>query len=1283
MKRIFFATLMLFIFTALTFAQSTTGRLLGTVSGPDGLLAGATVTVTDNQTGREITATADDKGGFKFEQITFGTYTVRVTSQGFKTFVANDVKIDANREYTLNPQLEVGEVSAEVVVQAGADILNSSTAELSSTVSPRQVLELPVNGRNPLSLLNLQAGVNATSNSINGQRSSSTNFTRDGINVQDNFIRTGGFVIDQPTVDDTGEFTVVTQNAGAELGNGGSAQVLLITPRGGKDFHGALFEYNRNSRFAANDFGLNATGQGKAFLNRNQFGGKISGPVPVPGFGEGTPFFFKNKGFFFASYERFELRQTAQAPRTILTAPFRNGTFSYLDNTPMAQGGPILRTVNLLTGAGLDLSTPGRQTSFNNAGGVLAVDPTIQRRFLALTPSVGNSIVRTKTNTGQVVVQDFLFAQSDNETRNGFTGRFDLDINDRNRVYFVYKHNGIIDDRPDADTGGFGVKPFTTQGGPTDTYIVNYQTIFGANFSNEVRGAYVPSNPFFNQPSTFPADFVIGGLPFGLSTPEPDFQSQGRNTKQYTFQDNATYTFGKHSMRFGVEYNAERIKSLSSFNQVPIFDISSTGNLATPSLPSTLFPGGINPTDRATANALRFLLGGIVGDGSVAANAVNGTSGPAIGAPLSQRLNYNTIGAYVSDQWRITPELTLNLGLRYDYFTPLRNPDQVYLEPDLQGAKGFDNIRKALLNPNGQYVLVGANSGKPGQFFKGDKNNFGPVLGVAYSPRETKGFLGTLLGREGQTVIRGGFRIGYINDEYVRSADNAAGGNAGLSTTVAALQNGSSSLNARFTNLPTFTLPPFTAPPISFADGNLNDGSFFNAVFAIDPNIQTQRNMQYSFGIQREIGFDTAIEVRYVGGRSNSLVRAYDFNQINLNASNFLRDFINARNNCRIQGATLLPAGSTADPLLACTDASNLGLPGQVNLPAFDALPFGAFLDNPAVTGPIGQGNAADLALIYITNGLDGFIDNGQFVGVNFRANPNAGVVDFLTNSGRYRYNALQAEIRRRFTKGLTFQANYTFQKILTDVQSDQQTRFDPLLDINNPGLEYARADYDRTHTININAIYELPFGKGKPFLNKGGLMNAIFGGFQVTSIINISSGVPITIKDTGGTLNRGGRSGRQTAFSNLTTDQIKNLVGIFKVGGNIYFIDPKVIAIPNSTSTSTSATGTNVGQSPRALFPGQVFFRNQPGQTGNLPRNFLNGPWYYNWDAGIIKNIAFNETVRLQLRAEAFNVLNRTNFFVAENSNIFNISSNSFGQIAPSSTYGPRILQFAVRFEF
>ncbi|HRH41673.1 MAG TPA: carboxypeptidase regulatory-like domain-containing protein [Pyrinomonadaceae bacterium] len=1245
MKKISVVILTILLGVSFVFSQSTSGRLVGTVNSPDGVLPNANVIIKDNKTGKSQTVVSGNDGGFLFPQLEFGSYTVTISATGFKTYVNNEVKVDVGREVNLNATLEVGNIQESVTVTGGADVLNSTTAELSTTVSPRQVLELPINGRNPLALLNLQAGVNVTSSSINGQRSSSANFTRDGINVQDNFIRTGGFVQDRPTVDDTGEFTVVTQNAGAELGNGGSTQVLLVTPRGGKDFHGALFAFNRNSAFAANTFGNNSSNTKRPFLNRNQFGGKASGPLPLPSFGEGTPVLLKDKGFFFVSYERFLLRQTAPLTRRVLLNQFRDGTFTYT-----ATDGTV-RTVNVLTGAGLTGAIPAA------SGGVLAVDPTIKARFLDKTPGVGNSTLQNGNLT-----QSYIFNQADNDTRTGLTTRFDVDINDKNNVYFVYKYNKNQDDRQ-SDGGGFFTTPFVTQGGPTDFYLGSYRTILGSSFVNESRVAYSSSKPFFNQSDSFPKDFVIGGLPLGLTSPEPSFQDQGRNTKQYTVQNNSTYSFDKHTFRFGLELNAQRIESITNFNQVPIYNISTTANTQTPRLAASLFPGGISTTDRGRADALRYLLGGIVGGGTVNANFVNPTQGPVIGAPLIQRFNYETWGLYVGDQWRLTPNLTVNLGLRWDYFTPLTNPDQVYLEPNLNGATTTAQINAALLNPAGQYVLVGKNSGVNGSFFKPDRNNFGPNVSFAYSSRDGEGVMGFLMGKNG--VLRGGFRMGYINDEYIRSSDNAAGGNSGLNLTVAARNpaTNTASLNSRFNNLPGFTLPAFTNPPISYATGNANAGNFFNTIFAIDPNLQMQRNMEYSFGLQREIGFDTVFEIRYVGGRSNNMVRGVDINQVEINKNGFLQDFINARNNCRIQGG---------GNLLACTNAANIGLPGQVNLPVFAQLPFGAFLNDPTVVGQIIGGAAADLAVTYLTNGLDQV--NG--VGVNFRPNYNGGPIDLLINGGRYRYNSMQTEIRRRFTNGFSFQANYTFQKILSDIGSDAQARFDPLLDNAQPGLEYSRPDYDRTHTVNINTIYELPFGKGKRFLNDGGTVNSILGGWQFASIINISSGPPISIRDRTGTLNRTARSARQSATTNLTNEQIKDLIGIFKVGDKTYFINPKVIA-PDGTATGGNVLGTPT------TFAGQVFFRNQPGQVGNLQRHFINGPMYFNWDASLIKNVRINETMRVQLRAEAFNVLNNVNFFVAESSNIFDINSTTFGQIGQGNTFSPRIMQFAVRFEF
>jgi hypothetical protein len=332
----------------------------------------------------------------------------------------------------------------------------------------------------------------------------------------------------------------------------------------------------------------------------------------------------------------------------------------------------------------------------------------------------------------------------------------------------------------------------------------------------------------------------------------------------------------------------------------------------------------------------------------------------------------------------------------------------------------------------------------------------------------------------------------------------------------------------------------------------------------------------------------------------------------------------------------------------------------------------------------IQQGLAGSLAQTYITNGLQG--------GVRFQPTSEIFSAEVLTNGGKYRYNALQAEIRRRFSDGF-YQVNYTFQKTLADVPDDSQVRQSPYQDNNNPGLQYGRPDFDRTHTLNANMVYELPFGKGKRFLNSGGITNLLFGGFQFGSIVQLSSGPPLGIIDPRGTSARPGRSGRQSAKSSLTTAQIKDLTGVFNTPNGLYYINPSVLNAQATNGTITqrvdltqplpagftlvSVRAANpIGTAP---FEGQVFFFNNAGETGNLPRNFINGAPFLNWNASLNKNINFSEVVRLQLRFEAFNVLNKqVPFFGAD----LNIDSNNFGRITQSYN-APRVIQFGARFDF
>ena len=473
-------------------------------------------------------------------------------------------------------------------------------------------------------------------------------------------------------------------------------------------------------------------------------------------------------------------------------------------------------------------------------------------------------------------------------------------------------------------------------------------------------------------------------------------------------------------------------------------------------------------------------------------------------------------------------------------------------------------------------------------------------------------------------------------------------------------------------------------------------GTLGGTISLIDPNIQVQRNFEYNFGIQREIGFKSVLEIRYVGGYSKELVRSIDHGQLRVQNSGLLADFLIARENCRLQGLTVPGVG---DPTQRCTDASfNPAIVGSRATPYITSLEGGGFLNNNVILGPIRAGTPGALAETYVINLIG--ITPGSGYNQLLIANPNGGVLNETTNGGRYNYNALQVELRRRFSGGLSLTGNYTFQKILTDVTGTQseanQTRVEPYLDNNNQSRDYARPAYDRTHTFNFNGLYELPFGNGKRWLNQGGWVDRVFGGFQFSSILNISSGVPTTVIDARGTLNRAGRSALQPASSSLTEAQIAKLFGVFKTPNGVFVINPSVLFATATHPTLPALTGVDLtqplpagyaitsvrGSQPVGTTPfaGQVFFPNAPGSTGNLSRNFLNGPMYLNWDAGLAKNIRITENTRIQIRGEIFNVLNRANFFTAD----LDIASTSFGRLTGAgNAYAPRIVQFGARFEF
>jgi hypothetical protein len=290
---------------------------------------------------------------------------------------------------------------------------------------------------------------------------------------------------------------------------------------------------------------------------------------------------------------------------------------------------------------------------------------------------------------------------------------------------------------------------------------------------------------------------------------------------------------------------------------------------------------------------------------------------------------------------------------------------------------------------------------------------------------------------------------------------------------------------------------------------------------------------------------------------------------------------------------------------------------------------------------------------------------------VKFLPNPGTGVANTFGNGTWYNYNSLQLEMRKRFSSELYFLANYTFQKNLTNGIGTSQQLVEPFLDNRQQHLEKTRADYDQTQVFNFSSIYGLPFGRDRKFLSDAGtVLNHLVGGWSINSIVKVATGAPITITDARGTLNRAGRSARQTPNTNLSRQDLQNLVGFYENSRGIYMLNPGVVNL----GTGRAAVG--FGTTP---FAGQVFFNAAPGETGSLGRGVINGPSYFSMDMSLLKNVQITESVRLQIRAEAFNVLNNVNFHLAQTQDI---GSVNFGR-STSTAVAARVVQFGGRLEF
>jgi hypothetical protein len=1185
---------------------------------------GAKILLTDTATKDTKEVTTGEDGNFTIADVRPGTYTVAVEATGFKKLNVTNVTVHVDTPVVLNSlTLEAGGIAETVSVTASdaQSLIRSEDAKLSTTVDVKQVQDLPLNGRNPINLAGGMAGVNTNTNTrqsvINGMRGSFSNITWDGIEINDNLVRTDSlFGVNTPSVAAVAEFSVTTQNAGADDGLG-IAQVKLTTPRGGSSFHGEAYDFYRNDKFDANTFFNNTTGLPKPILLQHQYGFNVSGPFALPRFGEGGPVLTeKNKLFFYFFYEYTDTKQDFTPNRTVLLNPARTGTFTYL-RTDNGQ----LQTINLL-------ALTGR-----------SIDPRIQH-LINLTPASNNTSVGDTRNTG-----GFRFNTPNGSTGRNIGFRLDYDITSRHRVEGVYSHflsklpndvqlNNIGEQFPGLPGGG--------QQSSRPRWAVAWISNLTPNITNEARVGFSSSTPLFFNNENFSEGYRLT-LPL-MTNPIQNFLQQGRAPRNYDVIDNLTWVKGSHVFKFGTSARAIRILNFNDGGIIPQFTVGFNTTTNPSPLTTGLFPGGISSTQFGTANSLLGLLTGATSAVSETFNVADRTSGFTRGVGSNRFLDYNTLAFYGTDTWRIRPNLSLNLGLRWEYIGPLTERNGLGLMPT-------DLSLDVLNNPLAVLDFAGKGTGR--DFLARDLDNFAPNFSFAWDPF-----------KDGKTSIRAGFSIAYAIDNNATVLNNSSvGGNAGLQSTatITTLTGTVSGGGIIPVPVPTFKVPRTLIDQLTLSQTP--------TLFTTEYNLKTPYAEQWNFGIEREIMKDTALSVGYVGNRGVQLTRGLDTNQVIIFQNGFLADFLRAQANCAAQGATLPGAGT---PLEKCTSAAfNAAIPGSVPLPVISRLGSGGLLTNATILNLIRQGQVGELASTYVGANRNTFMNTVQpcvETGVGrpcpsffLPANGNAFVTDYVGSSGWSNYHGLQAEIRKRFTGGWYYQVNYTWSKAFTNAEQ-AQAEFAPYLD-NAVGdtLEKKRLNQDVQHVVKGNFVYELPIGPGKRFWNASGFAGKVLGGWQISGIAQFRTGRPITFISGRGTLNRSARSGNNTPNTTLTIPELQARVGLFHdpITGLPLLVDPTLIASDGRANAA-------------------FFTHPSPGTLGQLSLTPVDGPGYWNVDTALIKRVRFKERLGVELRLEAFNVFNHTNFSVP---NSLSIDDTNFGKI--NATFDPRILQLSWKFTF
>jgi len=1275
----------LVLFCSAGSAQTSNATLGGTVSDPTGaLIPGVSITATNTQTGIVSTVVTNEAGAYQFASLQTGTYKVTAELPGFQTQAFSDVALGVSQQVRLNFRLQVGNVAQAVEVTVPADTLIATSSSSVGAVLPEyKVRELPLATRNVIDLVGTTAGT--VGSNFAGGRPGQVNTTRDGIVVSDGryLEANGAFSATYVSPDLVEEVRVIVAPADAESGRG-SGQVQMATRSGTNEFHGAGFWVNSNSALDASTWFNNFNGVGKNYQNRNQFGARLGGPV------------VRNKTFFFFLYEgqRYVLKENFLS--TVLTAQARQGNFRFfpgVDNGN-ANASAANRVVDL---QGNVITPPGAQgplqtiTVFGRDPQRLGFDGSgFMQKLISRMPMPNDYTTGDGLNTaGYRWVRresgvDDNTGGSSYTNRNQYNFRVDHSFNSAHKfsvsgtketnccnapgtgryTNWPGGYSGRVIRNPDVYTAGLVSTLSPTivnefRGGLRRSHYYSWGSYAIPGAEGDEARAFLPQSNgilLIPKPVLFPENLITNGVN----------ATRGQRSPLTMFNDTVSWTHGTHAFKIGGEarytasngFNAEDIDAVRAF--------FGAGGVQVRNLDSANIPGLTGSNQTAAQNLLIDLSGSIqrIREGFTLVDAKNPRFVDS--RDLKEKWRYwrqREFSTFFKDDWKLRQNLTLNLGVRYDFYgVPWEA--QGLAGRTVGGKAGLFGISGTGFNEWWQpgvskgsitkVELVGKNSPQPDKLiFNNDLNNFAPALGLSWSL--------PWWGKD-KTILRAGYGVSFQGATTYIGLDGAVGNLPGLNLFV-------EQTSANLLNLANFSLPvpQSTArplEPIPLTDRQQTLQGYEDK--RVNPYVQN-----WNLELQRELARNLTFEARYVGSKATKLWAPFPINDVNI----FENGILDAFNTTR--------AGGDA-PLF---DRMLNGLvmnAGQAPVNGTTVTGSAALRQNTIFRTAIANGDVGQFANLLntstaVTGQAGGLIRNGGFPENFIVVNPQFQSVTLNGNSSNSTYHSMQLQVTKRLSRGFTNQTSYTWSRAIGqggtgDANPDRSANY---RNPRNIGLDKSLLTYHRTNAIRSNGTWELPFGPNRALLsNAPALVQRLVERWQFGGILSWTSGSPLDILAPTAAL---------TASTALMTPQLvggfpKDAGKVTKLSDGITYFDGLRVVTDPARAGVTTLQGVQGSFSKRAIqdADGRLLLINpSPGQVGNLGLKWIEGPSRLGLDMNLVKRVRLDESKTFELRLDAINVLNKPQW----GDPVTNINNLNFGRITSATGSRSFIINTRVNF--